>query len=145
MGVGKHLHLKRANLSARLFTSIQVDLWPCPFYGVSNLIMAEISDSGPKNDFDEKRPYDVHRSSSDKSDGVGNEKSAVPVYTQDADTLEDTSPDSIREVFDVKAIDPVLSKKMALVNTAIDELGMTSFQWKLLFLNGFGYAVDSVC
>ncbi|EGR49360.1 uncharacterized protein TRIREDRAFT_3532 [Trichoderma reesei QM6a] len=33
---------------------------------------------------------------------------------------------------------------MALVNSAIDEIGMTEFQWKLFFLNGFGYAVDSL-
>jgi hypothetical protein len=45
----------------------------------------------------------------------------------------------------VEAIDPVLSKKMALVNKAMDEVGMTNFQWKMFFLNGFGYAVDSVC
>jgi hypothetical protein len=107
--------------------------------------MAVISGSGPQNQFDEKNPYDIHRSSSDKSDGVGNEKSPLPVLTQEADNSDDTSSDSLREVFDVKSIDPVLSKKMALVNTAIDEMGMTSFQWKLLFLNGFGYAVDSVC
>jgi hypothetical protein len=33
---------------------------------------------------------------------------------------------------------------MALVNKAIDDIGMTSLQWKMFFLNGFGYAVDSV-
>lgn len=48
-------------------------------------------------------------------------------------------------VIDVKQFDPVLARKMALVNAAIDEIGMSSFQWKLLLLNGFGYAVDSVC
>lgn len=51
---------------------------------------------------------------------------------------------SLKEVFDIKAFDPVLAKKMALINQAIDDIGMTSFQWKLFFLNGFGYAVDSV-
>lgn len=48
------------------------------------------------------------------------------------------------EVFDQSAIDPALAKKMALVNNAIDEIGMTPFQWKLFLLNGFGYAVDSL-
>ncbi|KAL2821173.1 major facilitator superfamily domain-containing protein [Aspergillus granulosus] len=42
------------------------------------------------------------------------------------------------------AVDEVLARKMALVNGAIDEIGMTPFQWKLFFLNGFGYAVDSL-
>jgi hypothetical protein len=58
----------------------------------------------------------------------------------DVGSASDTS-----HVFDVKQIDPVLARKMALVNAAIDEIGMTKFQWKLFWLNGFGYAVDSVC
>lgn len=57
---------------------------------------------------------------------------------------DDSSTDSIKEVFSVEGFDPVLAKKMALVNEAIDSIGMTGFQWKLFFLNGFGYAVDSV-
>ena len=72
------------------------------------------------------------------------EKIQGPVYTQNPDISDDLSEDSIKDVFDVEAIDPVLSRKMQLVNKAIDEIGMTSFQWKMFFLNGFGYAVDSV-
>lgn len=45
---------------------------------------------------------------------------------------------------ELASLDQVLVRKMALVNGAIDEIGMTRFQWKLFFLNGFGYAVDSV-
>ncbi|KAI9930680.1 hypothetical protein ASPWEDRAFT_171304 [Aspergillus wentii DTO 134E9] len=48
------------------------------------------------------------------------------------------------DVFDSSVFDPVLAKKLTLVNTAIDQIGMTPFQWKLFFLNGFGYAVDSL-
>ncbi|KAL4915210.1 major facilitator superfamily domain-containing protein [Aspergillus aurantiobrunneus] len=44
---------------------------------------------------------------------------------------------------ELAAVDEVLVRKMALVNGAIDEIGMTPFQWKLFFLNGLGYAVDS--
>ncbi|MCJ1450161.1 hypothetical protein MMC28_000490 [Mycoblastus sanguinarius] len=33
---------------------------------------------------------------------------------------------------------------MHLVNDTIDEIGWTSWQWKLFCLNGFGYAVDSL-
>ncbi|RMD39158.1 hypothetical protein DV735_g5971, partial [Chaetothyriales sp. CBS 134920] len=40
--------------------------------------------------------------------------------------------------------DPVLTKKVDLVNAAIDEIGMTPFQWKLFFLNGFGYGADTL-
>ena len=56
----------------------------------------------------------------------------------------DSSIDRQKEVFDATQIDPVLAQKMALINEAIEEIGMTPFQWKLFFLNGFGYAVDSV-
>lgn len=56
----------------------------------------------------------------------------------------DTSIDLQNEVFDATKIDPKLAQKMALINEAIEEIGMTPFQWKLFFLNGFGYAVDSV-
>ena len=41
-------------------------------------------------------------------------------------------------------VDPVLDAKMHLINNAIDEIGMTTYQWKLFVLNGFGYAVDSL-
>ncbi len=40
--------------------------------------------------------------------------------------------------------DRTLARKMTLVNNAIDEIGFTSYQMKLFFLNGFGYAVDSL-
>lgn len=56
----------------------------------------------------------------------------------------DTSIDLKNEIYDSTNVDPILARKMALVNSAIDEIGMTPFQWKLFFLNGFGYAVDSV-
>lgn len=54
------------------------------------------------------------------------------------------SIDSSKDVFDSSVFDPGLSKKLALINNAIDQIGMTPFQWKLFFLNGFGYTVDSV-
>jgi len=40
--------------------------------------------------------------------------------------------------------DRTLARKMTLVNNAIDEIGFTSYQMKLFFLNGFGYAVDAL-
>ncbi|KAF2764579.1 MFS general substrate transporter [Teratosphaeria nubilosa] len=58
----------------------------------------------------------------------------------------DISPPSLRKPGDVlghESLDPVLNTKMRLVNDAIDEIGMTWYQWKLFCLNGFGYAVDS--
>ena len=57
-------------------------------------------------------------------------------------SLEDV--DLGKEVFDSSAIDPVLAKKMALINSSIDEIGMTPWHWRVFCLNGFGYAVDSV-
>lgn len=112
--------------------------------------MSERASTRLDHDLQEKDNSTIQRSSSDKSDeGTEKEryddKAAIPVRVEDAIIVDDVSSDSVREVFDSTAIDPVLSKKMALVNRAIDEIGMTSFQWKMLFLNGFGYAVDSVC
>ena len=40
--------------------------------------------------------------------------------------------------------DEALVRKMRYVNKAIDEIGFTSYHLKLFFLNGFGYAVDSL-
>ncbi|KAK9368939.1 major facilitator superfamily domain-containing protein [Lipomyces kononenkoae] len=40
--------------------------------------------------------------------------------------------------------DAILVKKMALLNDAMDDIGMTWYHWKLFCLNGFGYAVDSL-
>jgi hypothetical protein len=57
---------------------------------------------------------------------------------------DEDSIDLHKEIYDTSVIDPVLAKKMALTNNAIDEIGMTPWQWKLFCLNGFGYAVDSV-
>jgi hypothetical protein len=64
--------------------------------------------------------------------------------TDDDQTRTSSLIDPRKELYDSTVIDPVLARKMTLVNDAIDEIGMTPFQWKLFFLNGFGYAVDSV-
>ena len=73
---------------------------------------------------------------------VGNLKNDVS--HDDNDVSSASSIDLHKEAFDVSQIDPILARKMALVNDAIEAIGMTPFQWKLFFLNGFGYAVDSV-
>lgn len=98
----------------------------------------------------ESPPYDAASSNSNTNSESrnyaesypNNEKS--PVVVVDKEDRDEASSSSLNDVFDVKAIDAVLARKMALVNSAIDEIGMTGFQWKLFFLNGFGYAVDSV-
>ena len=70
--------------------------------------------------------------------GLTDDKS--PVSTTDHADVVDLK----YEVFDSSQIDPILAKKMHLINNAIDEIGMTPWQWRLFFLNEFGYAVDSV-
>ncbi|UKZ46126.1 hypothetical protein TrVGV298_000324 [Trichoderma virens] len=88
-------------------------------------------------------PYDGASSKSNSnSNDDNNEKSAVVVSSQD--DQDEASSSSISDVLEVKLFDPVLARKMALVNNAIDEIGMTGFQWKLFWLNGFGYTVDSL-
>lgn len=56
---------------------------------------------------------------------------------------DEDSIDLNKEIYDSTAIGPVLAKRMALANSAIDEIGMTGFQWNLFYRNGFGCAVDS--
>ncbi|KAI6780336.1 putative MFS-type transporter-like protein [Emericellopsis cladophorae] len=48
------------------------------------------------------------------------------------------------DILGLEALDPALNMKMHLVNNAIDEIGWTPYHTKLFFLNGFGYAVDSL-
>ena len=62
----------------------------------------------------------------------------------EVDTSTLTTDISVKEKCGIVITDPVLAQKMALVNEAIDQIGMTPFHWKLFFLNGFGYAVESV-
>jgi hypothetical protein len=61
-----------------------------------------------------------------------------------SETISSTQVDLNQELIDMRDIDPALTNKMALVNMAIDEIGMTLFHWKLFFLNGFGYGADTV-
>ncbi|KAJ9633880.1 hypothetical protein H2204_006666 [Knufia peltigerae] len=81
-----------------------------------------------------------------EADLVAAEVKAPSTNQNDLNSSEqdgDSSIDLRMEIYDTSAIDPVLAKKMALTNNAIDEIGMTLWQWKLFCLNGFGYAVDS--
>lgn len=48
------------------------------------------------------------------------------------------------DLLSLESLDPVLNAKMHLINNAIDQIGMTGYQWRLFCLNGFGYAVDSL-
>ncbi|RSL86875.1 hypothetical protein CEP52_015689 [Fusarium oligoseptatum] len=56
----------------------------------------------------------------------------------------DTSESAGKDILEFDIEDEVLALKIRLVNDANDELGWTPFHWKLFFLNGFGYAVDSL-
>lgn len=71
-------------------------------------------------------------------DEISNEKDG------EVDFLGRKVPHSSTEIVDTSSFDPILTRKMILINNAVDEIGMTPFHWKLFFLNGFGYAVDSV-
>lgn len=102
-----------------------------------------MSESDENNTFREEK-VDAKETLSNTSETSANEENKVPQNVEYA-ASEHGSSDTVDAVIDVKKFDPVLARKMALVNEAIDEIGMSSFQWKLLLLNGFGYAVDSVC
>ncbi|KAK1754377.1 hypothetical protein QBC47DRAFT_447307 [Echria macrotheca] len=48
------------------------------------------------------------------------------------------------DILALQDLDPAMNRKMHLVNNAIDEIGWTPYHTQLFFLNGFGYAVDSL-
>lgn len=48
------------------------------------------------------------------------------------------------DITELNSHDEVLSKKMYLVNNALDEIEFTGYHWKMFFLKGMGYAVDSL-
>lgn len=103
----------------------------------------ELSEKGSPYEEASSTPNDNSNDNSNSDNNSNtNEKSTAVVKSQDEQ--DEASSTSVSEVFDVKQFDPVLARKMALVNQAIDEIGMTSFQWNLFWLNGFGYTVDSV-
>lgn len=66
---------------------------------------------------------------------------APPAYDND---LSDELSLAKGDLLSLESLDPVLNAKMHLINNAIDEIGMTGYQWRLFCLNGFGYAVDSL-
>lgn len=65
-----------------------------------------------------------------RSGNVQDQKTSAFVASSDHDI---DSVDLQKEVWDATAVDPVLAKKMALINDAIDEVGMTPWQWKVGF------------
>ncbi|KAJ5976443.1 MFS transporter [Penicillium waksmanii] len=56
----------------------------------------------------------------------------------------DSGTDFSEEVLVLQGADPAMDKKMHLVNNTLDEIGWTTYHWKLFFLSGFGYAVDAL-
>lgn len=74
------------------------------------------------------------------------------VASKETEAVPSTAPgpqeiDSIysgEDILGKEDLDPALNAKMHLVNNAIDEIGLTPYHIKLFFLNGFGYAVDSL-
>lgn len=65
---------------------------------------------------------------------------AIPSMLNEGEELSGSRDDVMLDVEE----DEVLALKMQYVNNAIDEIGFTTYQLKLFFLNGFGYAVDSL-
>ncbi|KAK0654726.1 major facilitator superfamily domain-containing protein [Cercophora samala] len=55
-----------------------------------------------------------------------------------------SSKASGEDILALHDLDPAMNSKMHLVNNAINEIGWTRYHTKLFFLNGFGYAVDSL-
>lgn len=69
---------------------------------------------------------------------------APPPAYEGRNSNSDEIHTSSRDLLSLESLDPVLDAKMHLINDAIDQIGMTGYQWRLFCLNGFGYAVDSL-
>lgn len=80
----------------------------------------------------------------DKLKANADATASPPAYQTATRNSEDEYSLNKGDLLGQEHTDPVLNRKMHLVNNAIDEIGMTGYQWKLFVLNGFGYAVDSL-
>lgn len=89
-------------------------------------------------------PKDDEAGVSTFASGAGKNEHLVDSRVSETGSEPSDVLDPGKDVYDSTGADPVLTKKMALINATIDEIGMTGWHWKLFFLNGFGYAVDSV-
>ncbi|KAK4656420.1 Filamentous Growth Regulator [Podospora pseudocomata] len=74
-------------------------------------------------------------------DPMGNSKSPLMRRSR---WRRSSSKVSGEDILALQDLDPALNSKMHLVNDAIDDIGWTPYHTKLFFLNGFGYAVDSL-
>lgn len=89
--------------------------------------------------------FETSMATVDSIDQNPDETNPAPLFTINVPETSSSAPKESLEVEpDQDDDDRILSTKMTLVNSAIDEIGFTSYQLKLFFLNGFGYAVDSL-
>lgn len=106
---------------------------------------------------DEKNPSQLNREDSPPSsnanyyDVEGSKKKEAEARSSSQNNNNDdfannsSSEDLSVEGGDLYEMDDgALSKKMHMVNEAMNEIGFTPYHWKLFFLNGMGYGVDSL-
>lgn len=94
----------------------------------------------------EQRQHLLSRSARDSSEAfemaeLDEKTKSPPAYEEPQHaTARESDEVSLRkgDLLQLEHVDPVLDAKMHLVNNAIDEIGMTTYQWKLFVLNGFG-------
>ncbi|KAL2205606.1 putative MFS transporter [Sarocladium strictum] len=80
------------------------------------------------------------KSSDPERNVIGLHNSGRPAESR---SLDFTAPDD-QMMFSMANVDPVLDAKMRLINKTMDQIGWTNMHLKLFFLNGFGYAADSL-
>ncbi|ANB14827.1 hypothetical protein AWJ20_2439 [Sugiyamaella lignohabitans] len=88
---------------------------------------------------------EIERHEFDNSSGTGSGVGVDPEKTINHVTLEldDTMTERSNDLFGIVTTDYILYRKQALIQDALDEIGMTWFHWKVLILNSFGYMADS--
>ncbi|KAF5627073.1 major facilitator superfamily transporter [Fusarium sp. NRRL 52700] len=84
---------------------------------------------------------------SHQSDKLSDRERYADLRTSGDQSGESLSFVEDNQMFSMREIDPVLDAKMRLINKVqrtMDEIGWTNMHLKLFFLNGFGYAADSL-
>jgi hypothetical protein len=69
----------------------------------------------------------------------------LPINTdsESATVLDDTS--EYMALAKAEGINPAFMAKVAVLNKAMNELGMGRYQWELFFTSGFGWMADNIC
>lgn len=95
-----------------------------------------------------RKHTDEKRSDGDQLTVVSGEKNLPQDLPNNNDSESATASDDISEyvaLAKAEGINPAFMAKVAVLNSAMNELGMGRYQWELFFTSGFGWMADNIC